>query len=116
MPVIRPSRGTHVTLPRELVDVRAGAIVPAGGGRTVFVLPWLGRTLIGTADNDYEGSVEHVPPAAEEVTYLLDAVNGFFATELGPADLTGAYAGVRPLISTGDPKKSVDISRKAELY
>mgnify|MGYP003291360782 CR=1 FL=1 len=27
-----------------------------------------------------------------------------------------AYAGVRPLISTGDPKKSVDISRKAELY
>src|SRR5213079_2564599 len=31
-------------------------------------------------------------------------------------DLTGAYAGVRPLISTGDTKKSVDISRKAELY
>src|SRR6185295_4217932 len=31
-------------------------------------------------------------------------------------DLTGAYAGVRPLISTGDPRKSVDISRKAELY
>ena len=28
----------------------------------------------------------------------------------------GAFAGVRPLISTGDPKKSVDISRKAELY
>ena len=37
-------------------------------------------------------------------------------TTLGPAELTGAFAGVRPLISTGDPKKSVDISRKAELY
>jgi glycerol-3-phosphate dehydrogenase len=116
VPVIRPSRGTHVTLSRELVDVRAGAIVPAGGGRTVFVLPWLGRTLVGTTDNDYEGSVEHVPPAEEDVEYLLAAVNGFFGTALGPGDLTGAYAGVRPLISTGDPKKSVDISRKAELY
>jgi glycerol-3-phosphate dehydrogenase len=116
VPVIRPSRGTHVTLPRELVDVRAGAIVPAGGGRTVFVLPWLGRTLVGTTDNDYDGSVEHVPPADEDVDYLLKAVNGFFGTELGPGDLSGAYAGVRPLISTGDPKKSVDISRKAELY
>ena len=116
VPVIRPSRGTHVTLPRDLVDVRAGAIVPAGGGRTVFVLPWLGRTLVGTTDNDYEGSVEHVPPAEEDVEYLLAAVNGFFGTALGPGDLTGAYAGVRPLISTGDPKKSVDISRKAELY
>jgi glycerol-3-phosphate dehydrogenase len=30
--------------------------------------------------------------------------------------VTAAYAGVRPLISTGDSKKSVDISRKAELY
>ena len=36
-------------------------IVPAGGGRTVFVLPWLGRTLVGTTDNDYEGSLDHVP-------------------------------------------------------
>ena len=38
------------------------------------------------------------------------------ASSWRPADLTGAYAGVRPLISTGDPRKSVDISRKAELY
>jgi glycerol-3-phosphate dehydrogenase len=116
VPVIHPSRGTHVTVPRDLLDVRAGAIVPAGGGRTVFVLPWLGRTLVGTTDNDYEGSVEHVPPGDEDVAYLLDALNEFFGTALGPGDLSGAYAGVRPLISTGDPKKSVDISRKAELY
>jgi len=116
MPVIRPSRGTHVILPRDLADVRAGAIIPAGGGRTVFVLPWLGRTLVGTTDNDYEGSVEHVPPSDEDVAYLLDAVNEFFGSDVGPGDLSGAYAGVRPLISTGDPKKSVDISRKAELY
>jgi glycerol-3-phosphate dehydrogenase len=116
VPVIRPSRGTHFMLPRELIDVRAGAIVPAGGGRTVFVLPWLGRTLVGTTDNDYEGSVEHVPPSGEDIAYLLEAMNGFFGTTLGPDDMSGAYAGVRPLISTGDPKKSVDISRKAELY
>jgi glycerol-3-phosphate dehydrogenase len=30
--------------------------------------------------------------------------------------VTGAYAGVRPLIASGDSRKSVDISRKAELY
>jgi glycerol-3-phosphate dehydrogenase len=57
-----------------------------------------------------------VPPGEEDIVYLLDAVNGFFGTALGQDDLSGAYAGVRPLISTGDPKKSVDISRKAELY
>jgi glycerol-3-phosphate dehydrogenase len=116
VPVIRPSRGTHIIVPNETLPVVAGAIAPAGGGRTIFVLPWLGRTLIGTTDNDYEGDLERVRPAEEDVAYLLDAVNAFFATALEPRDIAGAYAGVRPLISTGDPRKSVDISRKAELY
>jgi glycerol-3-phosphate dehydrogenase len=57
-----------------------------------------------------------VAPSPDDVTYLLDALSAFFATDLRPSDIAGAYAGVRPLISTGDPKKSVDISRKAELY
>jgi glycerol-3-phosphate dehydrogenase len=116
IPVIRPSRGTHITLAAESLPLNAGVIVPAGSGRTIFALPWLGRSLIGTTDNDYEGDIDAVEPAADDVDYLLNAVNGFFGTELGRGDLTGAYAGVRPLISTGDPKKSVDISRRAELY
>jgi glycerol-3-phosphate dehydrogenase len=116
MPRIRPSRGTHVTLSRERLAVEVGVIVPAGGNRTVFVLPWLGRTLVGTTDKDYEGPLDHVPASGEDITYLLDAVNSYFGTSVTPDDLTGAYAGVRPLISTGDPKKSVDISRRAELY
>jgi glycerol-3-phosphate dehydrogenase len=116
VPVIRPSRGTHIVLPHAAVPLVAGAIAPAGGNRTIFVLPWLGQTLVGTTDNDYEGRLEHIQPGAEDVAYLLDALNGFLATDLGPGDVEGAFAGVRPLISTGDPKKSVDISRKAEIY
>ncbi len=116
IPHIRPSRGTHVTLAHETLPLNAGAIVPAGGGRTIFALPWLGRTLLGTTDNDYEGELDFISPDPADIDYILDAVNGFFDTSLTPEDLTGAYAGVRPLISSGDPKKSVDISRKAELY
>ncbi len=116
VPVIRPSRGTHLVLPAERLRVNAGVIAPAGGGRTIFVLPWLGQTLVGTTDNDYEGDIERVRPADEDVEYLLDALNTFFGQDLGAGDVAGAFAGVRPLISTGDPKKSVDISRKAELY
>ncbi len=115
VPVIRPSRGTHVLVERDALPMSAAAIIPAGESR-IFVLPWLGQTLIGTTDTDHDGSTEHVRPSEVEVAHLLDAVNAFFETSLGPGDLAGAYAGVRPLISTGDPRKSVDISRKAELY
>jgi glycerol-3-phosphate dehydrogenase len=116
LPRIRPSRGTHVTLSHDALPLVGGAIVPAGEGRSIFALPWLGHTLVGTTDNDYEGPLEHVKPSAEDIGYLLHATNEFFGSALGHGDLTGAFAGVRPLISTGDPKKSVDISRKAELY
>jgi glycerol-3-phosphate dehydrogenase len=116
LPRIRPSRGTHLILSRDDLPLAAGAIVPAGEGRSIFALPWLGRTLVGTTDVDYEGPLEHVMPSGEDVEYLLSAINEFFGTALGASQLAGAFAGVRPLISTGDPKKSVDISRKAELY
>ena len=121
VPVIRPSRGTHVTLRHDQLPLVSGAIIPAGGGRSIFALPWLGGTLIGTTDNEVEPSedphdLDHVAPQPEDIAYLLDATNAYFGTSLTPSDLAGAFAGVRPLISTGDPKKSVDISRKAELY
>ena len=117
VPVIRPSRGTHVTFRREDLPLNAGAIVPAGGGRFIFALPWLGGSLVGTTDTDYDATdLDHVKPADEDLEYLLEAVNEFFATELTQSDITGAFAGVRPLISSADAGKSVDISRKAELY
>jgi glycerol-3-phosphate dehydrogenase len=116
VPTIVPSRGTHVTVAHDDLPVSAGTIVPAGHGRSIFALPWLGSTLLGTTDNTYQGDIDHVRPASEDIVYLLDATNSFFGSNLGVADLTGAYAGVRPLISAGDTRKSVDISRKAELY
>ncbi len=113
---IRPSRGTHILLRHEDLPLVGGAIVPAGSGRTIFALPWLGRTLIGTTDRDYEGELDHVHSSPEDIDYLLQAINEFFGTTFAPHDLVGAFAGVRPLISSVDEKKSVDISRRAELY
>jgi glycerol-3-phosphate dehydrogenase len=117
VPRIRPSRGSHITLAHATLPLAAGAIVPAGGGRAIFALPWLGSTLVGTTDNEYDADdLDHVQPAEEDIAYLLGAVNAYFGAAIGREHVTGAYAGVRPLISSGDPKKSVDISRKAELY
>jgi glycerol-3-phosphate dehydrogenase len=117
VPRISPSRGTHLLIDQEKLSTGSSAcILPAGEGRAIFALPWYGRTLVGTTDNDFDGDIDHPRPGEEDVAYLLDAANEFFGISLGAGDIVGAYAGVRPLIATGDPKKSVDISRKAELY
>jgi glycerol-3-phosphate dehydrogenase len=116
VPTIVPSRGSHITIDPADLPLNAGSIVPAGKGRSIFALPWLGRSLIGTTDNHYAGDIDHVRPSETDIEYLLEAVNQFFGTSLGRGEVTGAYAGVRPLISSRDSRKSVDISRKAELY
>src|SRR5690242_8978060 len=59
VPRIKPSRGTHILLDRD--DISTGSvacIVPAGAGRMIFALPWYGRTLVGTTDNDFEGDID----------------------------------------------------------
>ncbi len=88
LPRIRPSRGTHVTLSREALPLVGGAIVPAGAGRTIFALPWLGHALVGTTDNDYEGPLAHVKPSGDDIGYLLEAINAFFGIRprLGRSD------------------------------
>lgn len=117
MPKIAPSRGTHLLLPTEALDMGdAACVVPAGQDRSIFALPWYGRTLVGTTDVDYPGSLDAIQVPTDDIEYLLGAINEFFGLTLTDSDLVGAYAGVRPLISTGDPRKSVDISRRAELF
>lgn len=117
IPRIAPSRGAHLLFSSEDVDMgKAACIVPAGEGRRIFALPWYGRTLVGTTDVDHDGEIEEVAPTGDDIDYLLGAMNDFLDLSLTESDIVGAYAGVRPLISTGDPRKSVDISRQAELY
>lgn len=117
IPKIAPSRGAHLLLSTESLDMgQAACVVPAGEGRNIFALPWYGRTLVGTTDVDHDGDIDQVAPTGEDLGYLLESVNEFAGTSLTDSDIVGAYAGVRPLITTGDPRKSVDISRRAELY
>src|SRR5262249_43519126 len=88
IPRIRPSRGTHVTLSTDDLEIgTAACIVPAGGERTIFALPWYGRVLAGTTDNDYEGGIDAVPPSLDDVGYILEALNSYFGTSFGPDDL-----------------------------
>ena len=54
-------------------------------------------------DEDAPGPIPDVPePTSGEISFLLDTVNTALAAALGPDDVIGAYAGLRPLIDTGE--------------
>jgi glycerol-3-phosphate dehydrogenase len=85
------------------------------GKRILFAIPWGERTILGTTDTDYDGSLDQVNADAEDIRYVLQITNQFFPTaRLADADVISAWAGLRPLLADPSGKPS-DISRSHEI-
>lgn len=112
---LRPSRGTHLVFDAAAFGNPTAALtipIPGELGRFIFAMPeQLGRVYLGLTDEDAPGPIPDVPqPTSVEARFLLDTVNTALSTALTPADVIGAYAGLRPLIDSG-AGKTADISR-----
>jgi len=121
---LRPAKGIHLAIPAERLpcDYATVLVVP-GDKRSIFVVPWAadevsnpvgpGRyTYVGTTDTDYSGPLDEPRCTSEDVAYLLAAVNAWTTANLTPADVTGTWAGLRPLISDARSARTADLSRR----
>ena len=112
----RPAKGVHLTVPWHLVRNEIAAIVPVPGDRrSVFVVPWGDLTYVGTTDTDYDGPLEHPTCTADDVAYLLRALNGAMGSDLSPDDVVGTWAGLRPLVKDASSSRTADLSRRHKV-
>ena len=110
---IRPAKGIHIALPWEKVRNDIAAIVPVPKDRrSVFVVPWGEVTFVGTTDTDYHGSLDDPQCDPSDVQYLLDALNGAIEEPVGPSDVVGTWAGLRPLLRAASKERTADLSRR----
>ena len=116
---IRPAKGIHITVPWSKVRNDIAAVVPVPKDkRSVFVVPWGDDgngnpqfTYIGTTDTDYDGPVEDPQCTDDDIEYCLRAINFSCDANLTPADVTGTWAGLRPLVKAADDGRTADLSR-----
>lgn len=113
-----PSRGSHLLVRAErLGDPRAAVSVgvPGSFGRFVFAVPRPdGLVLVGLTDEPHAGSIPDAPEVSPgEETFLLETLSRALDVPLGPADVVGRFAGLRPLLAGADPARpSADLSRR----
>ena len=114
-PIIAPSQGTHLVLPRGFLPGDAAIMVPGTrDGRVMFAIPWLGRTLVGTTDVGIAAATAEPVPRDDEIDFLLETANAYLARHATRQDILSAFAGIRPLVS-GEGASTSSLSREHSL-
>ncbi len=112
---LRLSKGVHLLLPLEAIQSEAALLIPkTEDGRVIFAIPWLGRLLVGTTDDEANLSDEMVV-TPEEIEYLLKYVNQYLKVNLTPKDVLSAFAGMRPLVKSKDGVNTRQLIRDHEV-
>ena len=95
---LSPTKGIHLLLPR--VAREALFVQKREDRRMLFVLPWGDYSLVGTTERLVRGPIEQLAADADEVDYLLDAVNHLLPSRrLDERDIIATFAGARPLLA-----------------
>lgn len=105
---MRPSKGAHILLPLDIFPTEDALLIPkTEDGRVLFAIPWGGRLLVGTTDEEVTAGTELIV-TKEDVEYLLRHLNRYLARPATPEDIVSGFAGARPLVGSddgGDTKK-----------
>ncbi len=105
-PMMRPSKGVHIVIPRERMPLEHAVVMTAADGRVVFALPWPDATVLGTTDTAFEGPLEDPQVYESDCRYLLETANTHLVARGGAleiSDVVSTWAGIRPLaIGTRD--------------
>jgi glycerol-3-phosphate dehydrogenase len=115
-PRLRPTRGSHLLVPRLEGHGEALYLSTGRDARMFFVIPWGELSLIGTTDLDDHSPPEEAAVSREEVRYLLDETARYLpATRLNEGDVVSRFAGIRPLLADGAGETSA-ASREHALF
>lgn len=87
-------------------------------GSHLFVIPWRGKTIVGTTDTAYEEDPDVFKVKQSEIIDLLDEVNYSFGfAKLTLKDVDYYYGGLRPLVEDpGSTEGTYSASRKSEIF
>lgn len=101
--VIAVSQGIHLVLDRDFLPGDTAIMVPrTDDGRVVFIIPWQGRTLVGTTDTPRPRPSVEPTALEEEIAFVLRYAGLYLTRQPTRDDVLAVYAGLRPLVKGKD--------------
>ena len=110
-PQVRPAKGVHIVVPWSRLRIDCTVTVPIPGrARRATCTRWGNSVVLGTTDEDYQGSADDVHCTRPEMEFLLEGANTAFAADLTEDDVVGSIGGLRPLVGKKEGA-TLDMSR-----
>jgi glycerol-3-phosphate dehydrogenase len=112
---MRPSKGVHILFPLEAFPSPDALLVPkTEDGRVIFAVPWQGRLLVGTTDDEAAPETRMIV-LRREAEYLLRQLNPYLARPLHAEQIVSGFSGLRPLVAAGKGHNTKELIRDHEV-
>lgn len=115
-PALVAAKGTHLVLRADAVPHDVAVSLPVARDRRVVTLVrWGAFSYVGSTDRASTGDLDAPGVDAEDVDYILTGINPHLRRPLTVDDLTGGWAGYRPLVAEGGSARTADLSRRHRI-
>lgn len=110
--LVAVSQGIHLVLPKDFLPGDSAIMIPkTADGRVLFAVPWHDCVVVGTTDTPRP--LKSLEPRAlpEEIDFLMTHAARYLTRDPGPRDVLSIFAGLRPLVKSGDALNTASLSR-----
>jgi len=110
--IVKVSSGIHIVIDKKFLPNNEGLMIPkTEDGRVLFMLPYLGKCLVGTTDEDAKVST-HPDVLQKDVDYLLRHIKKYFDIDVGQNDILSSWSGLRPLVINENVESTEELVRE----
>ena len=111
-PLIAPSQGVHIVLPKSFFPGDTALIVPkTSDGRVLFLIPWHDHVIVGTTDTAIAEATLEPMPQQRELEFLLQTTGEYLERQPTMDDVLSVFTGIRPLVKNDKSARTASLSR-----
>jgi glycerol-3-phosphate dehydrogenase len=115
-PALVAAKGTHLVMRADAIPHDVAVSLPiARDRRTVTLVRWGPFSYVGSTDRVAEPDPDRPGVDAHDVEYILEGINRHLNRPIAVEDLTGGWAGYRPLVADSAASRTADLSRRHRI-
>lgn len=116
-PLLAASQGIHLVFDGSFLPADSAIMVPqTSDGRVLFAIPWHGHTVVGTTDTPIAEAVPEPEAFESEIEFILSTAGEYLSHAPRREDVLSIFAGIRPLVRSGDGASTAALSRDHTIH